>query len=110
MTEIEVNLANILLEKPEVFNERVPSEGEILSLMKPVTGFRLVEEFDDGHVACFKTEITVDDKTYKQTFMWAGEKYRKTMYQSEISQAIRDTLLKVFLANEIENDFENGIV
>jgi hypothetical protein len=111
MTEDEEKsyLINILLEKPEVFNERAPSEGEILTLMKTITGFRVLEEFEDDHVPSFRTELTVDGKTYKQTFWWAGEDCRRTFYQSEISQAIRDTLLKVFLAEKLENDLENGI-
>jgi hypothetical protein len=105
----EEYLVNILIEKPNMFRERAASEGEILSLMKTITGFRVMEEFEDDHVPCFRTEITIDGKTYKQTFYWAGEECRRTLYQSEISQAIRDTLLKVFLAEKLENDLENGI-
>lgn len=94
-------LSEILLSDPELLNQRIVSPDELLHLMKPVTAFRVVEEFDDDHVASFRTEITVDDETYLYEFMWVGESCRRMMYQSEISQVIRDSRLKVWLAEQI---------
>ena len=96
-------LSEILLVDPELLNQRTVSTEEILHLMKPVTAFRVVEEFDDDHVACFRTEITVDDETYLYEFMWIGESCRRMMYQSEISQVIRDSRMKVWLAEQIQD-------
>jgi len=83
------------------FNDRDVSTEEIILLMKPVTAFHVIKEFDDDHVTCFATQITVDGKTYPHEFLWVGAHNNRMFYQSEISQTIRDTTLKVFLAEKI---------
>ncbi len=104
MADKRLELADIFLEDPNIFDVRTVTKEELLHIMKPVTGFRVVKEFEDDHVACFEVEMTVDGKTYKYDFMWAGQQCNRLFYQSEISPVIRNTMLMSFLADKMTED------
>lgn len=77
--------------------EREPSYVRL----NPVTAVKVVKEYQDDGVTCYDLELTVNDKVYKFSDLWAGNRCSRMYYQSEVSQGIRDCVLKPYLLSKI---------
>ena len=66
--------------------------------LNSITGLTVV---DDG-VTCYDLEVIVNGKVYKFSDLWAGRKYARMYYQSEISQEVRDNILSPYLLSKLQ--------
>jgi hypothetical protein len=78
------------------------SEGSTPDLkLNPITGVKVTNEYEDDHVTCYDMELAVNGKVYQFTDLWAGTECSRMYYQSEISQEVRDSILKPYLLSKL---------
>ena len=93
-------LTNALL-YPLTFGD-VDCEREHLDVqLNCITAVKVVKEYQDDGVTCYDLELTVNDKVYKFSDLWAENRCSRMYYQSEVSQEIRDSVLKPYLLSKI---------
>jgi hypothetical protein len=69
--------------------------------LNDITSVKVLKEFEDDHAECYLVEMVVKGETHTYADNWAGHRAAKMYYQSELSQDIRDAVLKPYLLNKI---------
>ena len=91
-------LANALIH-PLSYDDFDPEDENIK--LNPVTGLKVLDEYEDDGVSCYDLEVIVNEKVYKFRDLWAGRGCARMYYQSEISQEIRDNTLSLYLLSKL---------
>lgn len=74
---------------------------DLIKVMKNIDQILVLSEFDDDHVKCYRLLLVVDGQRYTHTLWWAGAGCARMLYQSEISDDMRNSSLKLYFADII---------
>jgi hypothetical protein len=108
MTEKE-ELAKIILNDPKIIEGDKIEWQDIFDSIKTITMFYVEDEFDEEETPSFHTTLTIEGIPHQQSF-------HKTafdvgiFYQAEWDQEIRNSHLKVFLADRLFEQYSGQIL
>src|SRR5579885_2420866 len=95
-------------DKQKVLSEMEISKEEMLSLLKPIEKFSVVEHTCKSNEHNFNTIITVDNVNFMHRFPYVDIEDVRVFYQAEISQEIRDKAFKEYLASYLIEEIVNS--